>query len=127
MCVCRYILYIYTYIIYICAYVDTYDTCVCVYMRMCACVTINLTQLRMYYIYTCVLYIYVCICVCVSACRSTAGRRKPIRCLILISHFPPNSPIISGSFAKRDLKRVYACRCECMSTFAIANVYMVLF
>jgi len=53
--------------------------------------------------------------VCVSSCRTTTGRRRPIRCLILISHFPPNSPIISGSFAKRDLKRVYVCRCECMS------------
>jgi len=63
-----------------------------------------------------------CVCVCVQ--RETARKRenakgretarliesvstgwlKYIGCLILISHFPQNSPIKSGSFAERDLQ-----------------------
>ena len=71
--------------------------------------------------------IYICICLSISwviffeierkkwhkwhmtgrargrARESTAWRRC-IGCLILIRHFPPKSPIIIGSFAKRDLQ-----------------------
>ena len=45
--------------------------------------------------------------------------RTPIGCLIIIGHFPPKSPIISGSFAERDLhlEVFYAC-----STFWIGVV-----
>jgi len=40
------------------------------------------------------------------------GWPRPIGCLILIDHFPQKSPIISGSFAKRDLQLnvyIYVC------------------
>jgi len=32
------------------------------------------------------------------------GWQRCVRCLVFIDHFPPKSPIISGSFAKRDLQ-----------------------
>jgi len=36
--------------------------------------------------------------------HSDRGWRKCLGCLILIGHFPQKNPIISGSFAKRDLQ-----------------------
>jgi len=32
------------------------------------------------------------------------GRQRPIGCLILTGHFPQKSPVVSGSFAKNDLR-----------------------
>ena len=98
---------------------------VCACICMCACVCVCG--------YVCArarACICVCVCVCVCACMcvwvtsqnleilspntaTTArgtGWRRHIGCLILISHFPQKSHIISGSFAKRDLqlKVIYA-------------------
>jgi len=36
---------------------------------------------------------------------TTTGRRRLIGCLIFIGHFQQKSPVIGGSFAKRDLQR----------------------
>ena len=36
--------------------------------------------------------------------HDSPGRRKVIRCLIFICHFPQKSPIISGSFAKHEVQ-----------------------
>jgi len=41
---------------------------------------------------------------CIRRWHSSTGWRRFIWCLILIGHFPPKFPIISGSFAKNDLQ-----------------------
>ena len=71
-------------------------------------------NLRRVYIYT-----FVCrgLCTCISTCASTRQRRC-IGCLIFAAHFLEKNPIISGSFAERDLqdKAFYAftplCTCH---------------
>jgi len=46
----------------------------------------------------------------------STGWQRPVRCLIFIGHFPQKSPVISGSFAKRDLhlKASYASLSSCI-------------
>jgi len=39
----------------------------------------------------------------------STGWRKPIGCLIFIDRFPQKSPMISGSFAQRDLQLMHVC------------------
>ena len=43
-------------------------------------------------------------------------RKRVLRCLIFIGHFPPKSPTVSGSFAERDLqlKALYATSSPCI-------------
>ena len=41
------------------------------------------------------MHLYVC---------KTTGWQRPIVCLIFIGHFPQQGPIITGSFAKRDMQ-----------------------
>ena len=45
-----------------------------------------------------------CICVFVSLCMRSTGWRGVIGFLIFIGHFPPKSPMVSGSFAEHDLQ-----------------------
>jgi len=52
------------------------------------------------------MYIHIC----------STGRRRVIGFLILIGHFPPKSPVISGTFAENDLQlEVSSPLCSCQS------------
>ena len=55
----------------------------------------------------------------------TTGRRGPIGCLIFRGHFPQKSPVISGSFAKRDfqLKAFYAFSPSCKHLLIRVKMY----
>ena len=108
-------IYVYIYA-YICIWFSNDRVCVCVGVCLCMRVYVCLhTCIHIYFEfgvreYNILLVLifqrmstYVCVCVCVCVCMSTyTGWRRPIWCLIIISHFLQKSPIISGSFAKND-------------------------
>ena len=54
------------------------------------------------------------------------GWRRPMGCLIVIGHFPPKSPIISGSLAKNDVQIEASCGslppCNCMQLCIILRI-----
>jgi len=74
-----------------CDYLDLVimTRCVCVYLCMCVPV----------YMYDVYVFVHK-----LGDCGGGTGWRRRIGWLIFIGHFSPKSPIISGSFAKRDLQ-----------------------
>ena len=56
---------------------------------------------RIYYVHT---YNWRGCKICTHTTHTGAGRHRVIGCLIFIGHFAPKSPIIHGSFAKKDLQ-----------------------
>jgi len=101
---------------------DASQWCVCVCVRVCACVCVCVQM----YVCICVcgfphskynckysrLLGFVCVsvsvnfylCLLLPVSASATGWRRPIGCLIFIGHFLQKRPMISGSFAERDLQ-----------------------
>jgi len=102
----------------VCVCVVWVRVCVCVRERVCKGVS-WVTAAVCDYVYVCVciytdciwVHSYTCVCGCVCVwqreriCVYVSTRVNAYSvCVCDISHFPQKSPIISGSFAKRDLK-----------------------
>jgi len=57
-----------------------------------------------YHMYSHINHAYHVLLICIHTSTMPMGWRSSVRCLIFIDHFPQKSPIISGSFAERELQ-----------------------